>query len=124
MDELNKPYNPKDHEEKIYKQWEESGYFNPDNLPATSDKRQATYFCITMAPPNVTGSLHMGHALEYTLSDILIRFKRMQGFETLWLPGTDHAGIATQIVVERQVESEGTSRAKLGREAFLKRVWD
>ena len=124
MDELNKPYNPKDHEEKIYKQWEESGYFNPDNLPATSDKRQATYFCITMAPPNVTGSLHMGHALEYTLSDILIRFKRMQGFETLWLPGTDHAGIATQNVVEKDLKKQGVSRHDLGREKFLEKVWE
>src|SRR3989338_1305913 len=107
MDELNKPYNPKDHEEKIYKQWEESGFFNPNNLPliqATGSKLQDLRFCIAMAPPNVTGSLHMGHALEYTLSDILVRFKRMQGYETLWLPGTDHAGIATQNAVEKELK--------------------
>ncbi|MBI2052546.1 MAG: valine--tRNA ligase [Candidatus Sungbacteria bacterium] len=126
-DELNKPYNPKDHEEKVYKQWEKSGYFNPDNLPVsqdTSSKIQAPRFCITMAPPNVTGSLHMGHALEYTLSDILVRFKRMRGYETLWLPGTDHAGIATQNVVEKELKKQGVSRHDLGREKFLEKIWE
>ena len=120
MDELNKPYNHKDHEEKIYKKWEESGSFNPDNLPG---ERKET-FCMTMAPPNVTGSLHMGHALEYTLSDILIRFKRMSGYETLWLPGTDHAGIATQNVVEKELKKQGLTRHDLGREKFLEKVWE
>ncbi|MBI2454410.1 MAG: valine--tRNA ligase [Parcubacteria group bacterium] len=149
-DELNKPYNPKNHEEKIYKMWEEPGYFNPDRLPVGADQRgnergpaspklqrplrlvgdeargESTRktFCITMAPPNVTGSLHMGHALGYTLSDILVRFKRMRGFETLWLPGTDHAGIATQNVVEKELKKQGVSRHDLGREKFLEKVWE
>ena len=120
MDEFNKPYNPKDYEDEIYKKWEDSGYFNPDKLPG---ERKET-FSIAMAPPNVTGSLHMGHALEYTLSDILVRFKRMRGFETLWLPGTDHAGIATQNVVEKELKKQGVSRHDLGREKFLEKVWE
>lgn len=126
-EDLNKPYNPKDHEDKIYQLWEQSGYFNPDNLPvsqAPGSKLQVPRFCITMAPPNITGSLHMGHALEYTLSDILVRFKRMRGFETLWLPGTDHAGIATQNVVEKELKKQGVSRHSLGREKFLEKVWE
>ena len=124
MSELDKPYNPKEHEDKVYKLWEESGFFNPDHLQATSDKRQATSFCMVMAPPNVTGSLHIGHALEYTLSDVLVRFKRMRGFETLWLPGTDHAGIATQNVVEKDLKKQGLTRHDLGREKFLEKVWE
>ncbi|MFA6551755.1 MAG: valine--tRNA ligase [Patescibacteria group bacterium] len=119
MDELNKPYNPKDHEEKIYKKWEESGYFNPDNLPG--DRKES--FCMVIPPPNVTGSLHMGHALNATIQDILIRYHRMNGYKTLWLPGTDHAGIATQYVVEKDLKKEGKTRFDLGREKFLERVW-
>ncbi|MFA5778364.1 MAG: valine--tRNA ligase [Candidatus Paceibacterota bacterium] len=120
MDEkLLKPYDPKTTEKRIYKLWEESGFFNPDNLP---DKREKT-FTIMMPPPNVTGVLHMGHALMITLEDIMIRYKRMQGFKTLWLPGTDHAAIATQSKVEKEIQKkEGKSRYDLGREEILKRI--
>lgn len=120
MIELEKAYDPKKVEEKIYKLWEESGFFNPDNLPQAAKEP----FVIMMAPPNVTGSLHMGHALENTLSDILIRWKRMKGYRTLWLPGTDHAGIATQNVVEKELRKQGQSRHQLGREKFLEKVWE
>ncbi len=118
--ELNKAYDPKQTEEKIYKLWEESGFFNPDNLPKTHKKP----YTIVIPPPNVTGELHMGHALNSVIQDILIRTKRMQGYKTLWLPGTDHAGIATQNVVEKKLRKEGKSRFDLGREAFVKEVWD
>jgi len=114
-----KPYNPVETEPRIYKLWEESGFFNPDKLPGERKKP----FTIIMPPPNVTGILHMGHALMLTLEDIMIRYKRMQGFRTLWLPGTDHAAIATQAVVEREIyKKEGKSRYDLGREEFLKRI--
>ncbi|MDP3710143.1 MAG: valine--tRNA ligase [bacterium] len=113
-------YNPKETEEKIYQTWEKSGFFNPDKLPKPRKKS----FCITMAPPNVTGSLHMGHALEYTISDVLIRQKRMAGFLTLWLPGTDHAGIATQNAVEKTLRKENISRHDLGKEKFIKKIWE
>ena len=119
MSESNKPYNPKEVEAKIYQLWEESGFFNPDNLPGERTKNFVT--CI--APPNITGELHMGHALETTLQDILVRMKRMQGYKTLWLPGTDHAGIAAQNVVEKQLVKEGSTRHELGREKFLERMW-
>ncbi|KKT86746.1 MAG: Valine-tRNA ligase [Microgenomates group bacterium GW2011_GWA1_Microgenomates_45_10] len=119
MSESNKPYNPKEVEAKIYQLWEESGFFNPDNLPGERTKNFVT--CI--APPNITGELHMGHALETTLQDILVRMKRMQGYKTLWLPGTDHAGIAAQNVVEKQLSKEGLTRHELGREKFLERMW-
>ncbi len=115
-----KPYNPKDTEEKIYKTWEESGYFNPDNLKSAEGKT----YCVMMAPPNITGSLHMGHALENIMVDILIRTKRMQGYKTLWLPGIDHAGIATQNVVEKELKKQGLNRHDLGREKFLEKVWE
>ncbi|MFH1036712.1 MAG: valine--tRNA ligase [Patescibacteria group bacterium] len=117
--ELSKIYDPKQVEDKIYNLWQESGFFNPDNLPG---KRKKT-FAIVVPPPNVTGTLHMGHALNATVQDILIRWKRMQGFKTLWLPGTDHAGIATQNVVEKELRKEGISRFDLGREEFVERVW-
>src|SRR3989338_400704 len=97
MSESNKPYNPKEVEAKIYQLWEESGFFNPDNLPG---ERQKT-FAITMPPPNVTGSLHAGHAMFLTIQDIFTRYHRMKGEKTLWLPGTDHAAIATQAKVEK-----------------------
>jgi valyl-tRNA synthetase len=114
-----KPYNPAGTEARIYKQWEESGYFNPDNLPY-ADKGP---FTIILPPPNVTGRLHMGHALMLALQDIFIRFKRMQGYKTLWLPGTDHAAIATQSVVEKQIKKEeDKSRHDLGREEMLQRI--
>jgi valyl-tRNA synthetase len=118
--EIPKAYDPKQTEEKIYKLWEESGFFNPDNLPKTHKKP----YTIVIPPPNVTGELHMGHALNSVIQDILIRTKRMQGFKTLWLPGTDHAGIATQNVVEKKLRKEGKSRFDLGKEAFIKEVWD
>ncbi|QNB47567.1 valine--tRNA ligase [Thermanaerosceptrum fracticalcis] len=111
-------YDPKNVEEKWYKVWENNGYFH-----AEVDKTR-TPFSIVMPPPNVTGSLHLGHALDNTLQDILTRWRRMQGYNTLWLPGTDHAGIATQAKVEEQLAKEGFSKYDLGREKFLERVWD
>ena len=117
--ELEKSYNPKAIEDDIYKMWNDGGYFTPD---ANSKKPPYT---IVIPPPNVTGQLHMGHALDETLQDILIRYKRMNGFNALWVPGTDHAGIATQIKVEENLRvNEGLSRYDLGREKFLERVWD
>jgi len=112
-------YNPKEVEEKIYKLWEKSGFFNPDKLP----KRHKKSYFIVLPPPNVTGELHMGHALNATCQDILIRWKRMKGFKTLWLPGVDHAGIATQNVVEKELKKEGKTRFDLGREKFVERIW-
>jgi len=119
MKELPKAYNPKEVEDKIYNLWLKSGFFNPDKLPG---KRKKSY-TIVIPPPNITGSLHMGHALNATIQDILIRWKRLQGYKTLWLPGTDHAGIATQNVVEKELKKEGLTRFELGREKFLERVW-
>jgi len=119
MSEFDKPYDPKAVEPEIYAKWEKSGFFNPDKLPG---KRTKT-FTIAIPPPNVTGSLHMGHALNAAIQDILIRKKRMEGYKALWIPGTDHAGIATQNVVERELKKEGKTRHDLGREEFLKRVW-
>ena len=113
-------YDPKQVENKIYGLWQGSGFFNPDKLPG---KRKKT-FSIVIPPPNVTGSLHMGHALNATCQDILIRQKRMQGFKTLWLPGMDHAGIATQNVVEKQLKKEGKTRFDLGREKLIERIWE
>lgn len=114
---LDKNYNPQDWEEKIYKHWEESGCFKP-----SMDKAKDP-FCIVIPPANVTGVLHMGHALDYTLQDILIRYNRMQGKNVLWQVGTDHAGIATQMVVERNLAKQGISRHELGREKFIETVW-
>ncbi len=116
----NGAYDPKLVEEKIYKFWEKKGFFNPDKLP----KRHKKTFCIILPPPNVTGELHMGHALNATCQDILIRWKRMKGFKALWLPGIDHAGIATQNVVEKELKKEGKTRFDLGREKFIERVWE
>jgi len=119
MKELPKIYDPKTVESKIYELWEKGGYFRGE-----ADKGKKP-FSIVMPPPNVTGQLHMGHALDCTLQDILTRYKRMQGFAALWLPGADHAGIATQIKVEEALrENEDCSRHDLGREAFLERVWE
>lgn len=115
--ELNKTYSPNDIENKWYPIWEEKGYFKP-NMDLNSEK-----FSIVMPPPNVTGRLHMGHAMDDTMQDILIRFKRLQGYNTLWLPGTDHAGIATQAKVEKQIRDEGLSKNEMGREKFLERCW-
>ncbi|MFH0917992.1 MAG: valine--tRNA ligase [Candidatus Omnitrophota bacterium] len=116
--ELSKQYNPKDTEDKWYKIWEQNNLFS-----AKASAHKLPY-CLVIPPPNVTGILHMGHALNNTLQDILIRYKKMQGFEALWMPGTDHAGIATQNVVEKSLIKEGLKRQDLGREKFLKRVWE
>jgi valyl-tRNA synthetase len=115
--ELSDRYEPAAVEDRWYPRWESSGYFRGD---AESTKKP---FSIVIPPPNVTGSLHIGHALNNTLQDILVRMKRMDGFNVLWMPGTDHAGIATQVVVERQLAAEGKTRHDLGREAFVERVW-
>jgi len=120
-DKFNSPYESKKTEPEIYKCWLESGFFNPDNLEVAENVESYT---IVLPPPNVTGSLHMGHALNATVQDILIRRKRMQGFRTLWLPGTDHAGIATQNVVEKNLKKEGASRHDLGKEKFIEKIWE
>lgn len=116
--EFQKPYNPTETEGLIYKQWEESGFFNPDNLP---NERKET-FSIVLPPPNVTGNLHIGHAFEDTLQDIAVRFNRMKGKKTLWIPGADHAAIATQSKVEKILSKEGLHKRDLGRDKFLERV--
>jgi valyl-tRNA synthetase len=117
-EELSKQYHPKDTESKCYKIWEERGLFS-----AKSSLDKSPY-SIVIPPPNVTGILHMGHALNNTIQDILIRYKKMRGFATLWMPGTDHAGIATQNVVEKSLAQQGLKRQDLGREKFVKRVWE
>ncbi len=114
---MEKTYNPHSIEQRWYQTWEDQGYF----APAGGD---AAPYCIMIPPPNVTGSLHMGHAFHHTLMDALTRFHRMRGHNTLWQPGSDHAGIATQMVVERQLEAEGKTRHDLGRDAFIERVWE
>ncbi len=123
-DKLLKPYNPADEESRLYSAWEKSGFFNPDTLiEKGAIPKDAEPYSIIMPPPNVTGVLHMGHALMLTVQDILIRYKRMRGFKTLWIPGTDHAAIATQSVVEKKIQKEeGKSRHDLGREELLKRI--
>ena len=118
-----KPYNPKETEDRIYKLWEESGFFNPDVCVEKGIvKEDAPYFSIILPPPNVTGILHIGHAFEDSMQDILVRFNRMNGKRTLWIPGTDHAAIATQTKVEKLLEKEGIRKSDLGREEFLNRV--
>ncbi len=117
IDQIPKTFDPHSAEALYYPQWEDAGIFTPDpDAPGEP-------YVIVIPPPNVTGSLHMGHALDNTLQDVLIRYKRMDGYNTLWLPGTDHAGIATQWVVERQLREEGLDRRDMGREKFLERVW-
>src|ERR1044072_2002729 len=116
---LDKEFNPQAVEGRIYKPWEESGAFKPGSRP------DAPALCIVIPPPNVTGWLHVGHALNNTLQDVLARFERMRGKDVLWQPGMDHAGIATQMVVERQLlERQQPGRREMGREAFIKRVWE
>ena len=115
--ELKKVYEPQEVEDRLYAHWEELGCFKADN------KSKKEPFTVVIPPPNVTGQLHMGHAMDETIQDILIRYKKLRGYETLWLPGTDHAGIATQIKVEEMLRKEGLTRYDLGREAFLERVW-
>ena len=121
MAETSNSYNPKEIETSYYKTWEERGYFETDGN--ASIQKTDKNFSIMMPPPNVTGRLHIGHALTFTLQDIIVRYKRMDGYKTLWQPGTDHAGIATQNVVEKQLLAEGTTKEALGREKFLERVW-
>ena len=115
---LNDKFNPKDFEDKLYADWEQKGYFKP-----SMDKTKESY-CIMMPPPNVTGKLHMGHALDDTIQDILIRFKRMQGYNTLWLPGSDHAAISTEMKVVEKLKKEGKTKQELGRDKFLEEAWD
>ena len=114
---LDKYYQPDLVEEKIYKKWEEDGDFR---APLNSDNKP---YSIVIPPPNVTGNLHMGHALNNTLQDILVRFYRLQGRDVLWQPGTDHAGIATEMVVERELKKENKEKNSLTREEFIERVW-
>ena len=116
--ELKKVYEPQEVEDRLYAHWEERGCFKADN------KSEKEPFTVVIPPPNVTGQLHMGHAMDETIQDILIRYKKLRGYETLWLPGTDHAGIATQIKVEEMLRKEGLTRYDLGRDAFLERVWE
>jgi len=116
-EELAKRFDPADFEQRIYAQWEKGEFFTPDL------DRERPKFSIVIPPPNVTGRLHIGHALVNTLQDIIVRWKRMSGFNTLWLPGTDHAGISTQLMVERDLATQGISRVSLGREKFVERVW-
>lgn len=118
--ELEKAYQPQDIEPTIYRTWEKSGMFNPNKLPG---KRTKT-FSVAMPPPNVTGDLHLGHATGLTIEDIMVRFHRMNGVKSLFIPGTDHAGIATQVMVERLIAKSGLNKHKLGRDKFVKQVWD
>ncbi|NJR44143.1 class I tRNA ligase family protein, partial [bacterium] len=114
---MEKSFDPRSFESRLYQRWEQLGYFAPSG--------KGVPFCIQLPPPNVTGALHLGHALNNTLQDILIRFERMRGKDVLWQPGTDHAGIATQMVVERQLmERQEPDRRAMGREAFVERVWE
>ena len=116
---IDQHFNPAEAEQKIYERWEEAKAFQP------SMDTSAEAYCIVIPPPNVTGVLHMGHALNHTLQDVLIRFERMRGKNVLWQPGTDHAGIATQMVVERKLAAEGNQdRRSMGREAFVEKVWE
>ncbi len=112
---MDKTYQPAAIENRWYERWESAGYFAPS--------AEGKPYCIMIPPPNVTGTLHMGHAFQHTIMDALTRYHRMRGDRTLWQPGTDHAGIATQMVVERQLGATGETRLELGREAFLERVW-
>ena len=116
--ELEGKFNPKDFEDEIYANWEKQGYFKPSN-----DKSKKPY-TIVIPPPNITGKLHMGHALDETLQDILIRYKRMSGYNTLWVPGTDHASIATEAKIVAKLKEEGTTKEELGRDKFLERAWE
>ncbi|MEM8005509.1 class I tRNA ligase family protein, partial [Morganella morganii subsp. sibonii] len=116
---MDKTYNPTEIEGPLYTHWEKSGYFKPNGK---TDKES---FCIVIPPPNVTGNLHMGHAFQQTIMDTMIRYQRMQGKNTLWQSGTDHAGIATQMVVERKIAAEeGKTRHDYGREGFIDKIWE
>ncbi|MBE0497103.1 MAG: class I tRNA ligase family protein, partial [Campylobacterales bacterium] len=122
MSEPNTTYEPHAIEGRYYKLWEERGYFEVEGNKAI--QKEGKRFSIMLPPPNVTGSLHIGHAFNHTLIDIMTRFKRMDGYKTLWQPGTDHAGIATQNVVEKQLLAQGITKEELGREKFLEKVWE
>lgn len=122
--ELEKAYNPKSFEDRVYKDWEESGSFKPLSDKNLLEAAGRPNFTVVIPPPNVTGVLHMGHGLNNTLQDIVVRYHRMKGDNTLWLPGTDHAGIATQNVVERRLKKEGLRRQDLGRDKFLEKTWE
>jgi len=126
MDErLLKPYDPKETESKIYKLWEESGFFNPDVCVEKGiTEKNAEPFTLIMPPTNANGSLHAGHGLVMTIEDIIIRYKRMKGFKTLWLPGLDHAGFETQVVYEKKLEKEGRTRFKMDRNQLYKEILD
>ena len=115
---LNDKFNPKDFEDRLYEDWEKKGYFKPSNEEGKEP------YCIMMPPPNVTGKLHMGHALDGTIQDVLIRYKRMNGFNTLWLPGTDHAAISTEMKVVQKIAEQGKTKQDLGREGFLEEAWE
>ena len=116
---MDKNYNPKEFEDRIYQEWMDKKYFEAN---VNEDKESFFFF---LPPPNITGQLHMGHALDHTLQDVIIRYKRMQGFETLWLPGTDHASIATEVKVLNKIkEDEGKTKDELTREEFLEKAWD
>ena len=117
LQSLENAYNPTDVEDGMYQTWEQAGYFKPDYSKSNP-------FAIALPPPNVTGSLHMGHGFNNTIMDTLTRYHRMMGDNTLWQPGTDHAGIATQMVVERQLNAQGINRHDLGREKFIEKVWE
>ncbi len=114
---MDKVYEPSKFERRWYDEWMRQDLFRAD------PSRPGAPFCVVIPPPNVTGSLHLGHALNATLQDIVVRWRRMEGRNVLWLPGTDHASIATQVMVERQLVQEGTDRVSLGRDGFLKRTW-
>ena len=118
MAELDKTYDPDQVEDKWYDRWENEGYFKPE-----LDENKEAY-SIMMPPPNITGQLHLGHALDNTLQDIYTRYKRMQGFDTLWLPGTDHASIATEVKVTNKLREEGKEKADVGREGFIEEAWE
>ncbi len=121
---MEKTYNPHAIEQAIYAHWEKNNYFNPEHNQSLQQHSNNNTYCIMIPPPNVTGSLHMGHGFNNTVVDTLIRYRRMKGDKTLWQAGTDHAGIATQMVVERQLEAQGKTRHDLGREAFIKKIWE
>ena len=124
MTELPKTYDFKEYEQKIYADWESKGYFRPTNDPNKPGHDPSIKpFVIVIPPPNVTGGLHLGHPLFVSTIDLMIRYHRMKGEPSLWVPGTDHAGIATQLQVEKQLAKEGLTRTQLGREAFEKRMW-
>ena len=123
--ELHKTYDFQSTESRIYEMWEKGGYFKPHNDPNKPDFDPTVKpFVISIPPPNVTGELHLGHAMFVSMEDLMIRYHRMKGYSALWVPGSDHAGIATQLQVEKMLRKEGTSREEIGREEFERRTWE